>query len=89
MPELSVSHLFEKIHVHVACCGWTVVVNREHNNAESGKTAASSRAEAVDDDGRPFRPRKWDIVKALLRARFACCLRRQGAASLGTRSPDV
>ena len=61
MPSVSVSHLFEKVHVHMACCGGTVVIREE-------------KQMSVATYGLK-RPEKWVVTKALLRAKIGCFLR--------------
>ena len=54
MPSLQ--HVFEKVHVHMACCGGTVTI-REHGTDAT-------------DGGGGERPGRWDTLKALLRSWF-------------------
>ena len=54
MPSLQ--HVFEKVHVHMACCGGTVTIREHGTDATEG--------------GGGERPGRWDTLKALLRSWF-------------------
>ena len=71
MPSLS--HIFEKVHIHMACCGGTMTI-REH-------------AADTTDGGEEKRLGKWHAFKTLLRSWFGG--RIWGGRQTGARGPEV
>ena len=71
MPSLQ--HVFEKVHVHMACCGGTVTI-REHGTDAT-------------DGGASERPGRWHTFKTLLRSWFSC--RLWGGQQIGAQGPET
>ena len=71
MPSLS--HIFEKVHIHMACCGGTMTI-REH-------------AADTTDGGEEKRLGKWHAFKTLLRSWFGG--RIWGGRQTGARGPEA